>query len=120
MFGWFSHPPRRPVFAPMARRPELEQLENRLVPSIGSPFTISGSSLNATRPVTASSANGMSVVASTQKNSNGGKDILAQLYDSSHHQVGNSPGRSLGSVLSFDTSSARRKRRSPNGHLREE
>src|SRR5262249_46240241 len=75
--------------APRSRRPELEVLEDRTVPSVGATFTISNGGKNETTPVTASAANGSSAVGWSLETSPGNRDIVAQRYDINHNKVGN-------------------------------
>jgi len=85
---WFKSA-RRTCPARRSRRPELEVLEDRAVPSVGSTFTISNGGKNETAPVTASAANGSSVVVWSLETSAGNRDIVAQRYDTNHQKVGN-------------------------------
>jgi hypothetical protein len=66
----------------------LETLEDRTTPSIGSGFTISNSTLDDTRPATASSSNGMAVVVWSQETAAGQRNLFAKLYDAAGAQVG--------------------------------
>jgi len=74
-----------------SRRPQLESLEDRLVPTIGSAFTVSFSGRFDKEPAVASSANGMSIVVWSQESSSTSNsfDIVAQLFDTTQTQIGN-------------------------------
>src|SRR5205823_9986835 len=71
-----------------ARRPELEVLEDRCVPSVGSPILIAASSKDETAPATASAPNGTSVVVWAREVSAGNRDVFAQLFDANQNKVG--------------------------------
>jgi len=80
-------PPHTPARR-ASRRPELEVLEDRTVPSISSAFPVADSALREFSPATAGAANGMSVVVWAQPNDLGGDDILAKRFDLGQRQVG--------------------------------
>ena len=67
-------------------RPTVETLEERLVPTLGSPFFVGGLDGAVGEVRTASSANGSIVVWSD--NGNGNYDVFAQRYDSLNNPVG--------------------------------
>jgi hypothetical protein len=68
-------------------RPRVETLEGRDLPSLYAPFAITSSTNDNVAPVTASSRNGMSVIA-WEQDVNGQGDIYARLFDPKGHQVG--------------------------------
>src|SRR5262245_53155308 len=81
MVPWFSHEQRRTPRPARSRRPAVEVLEDRCVPSVGSPFLIAGSAKNETGPATASSANGLTLVVWAREVSPDNHDIVAQFFD---------------------------------------
>src|SRR5439155_11102473 len=84
---WFKPSPRKSA-APRSCHPQLEMLEDRLVPSINNPFPIGSSAHDDTAPATASSTNGMRVVVWEQEISAKDRDVIAKLYDVNGQQVG--------------------------------
>src|SRR5205823_1741497 len=90
MFHWFSRQPRRTSVARVSRRPQVELLEDRVLPTINSPFTVSFSGQFDKQPSTASSANGMSVIVWAQESTSTSNtfNIQAQLYGANQNQIG--------------------------------
>jgi len=78
MFSWLSRSSGRAPAARPSQCPAVEILEDRSVPSVSSPFTITADVLNETTPVTAGSANGMSVVVYDVESGSGDRDLMAQ------------------------------------------
>src|SRR5688500_9222630 len=77
-----SRSPPRSHATRVSRRPELEVLEDRTVPSISGEFGVATTTLYDFEPAVASAANGMSVVVWPQVNEGAGNTILAQMYNS--------------------------------------
>jgi len=84
MFPCSHHYPDRTGVERFSHRPEMEHLEDRTVPSIGSPFPIA--SLDDLEGLAvASSPGGLSVAVWATSDSATSSDVVAQLYDNATH-----------------------------------